>query len=79
MNIFGKVVLSIRGLLVEVPMAYLITALRPGPFADIQAMQPATDMDEIRQMSNSCMLRNLGRSGARLGPNRTKKGRTTKT
>jgi len=36
---FGQVTLSIRGLLSKVAMAYLITALRPGPFADNLAMK----------------------------------------
>jgi len=35
---FGQVTLSIRGLLPEVAMAYLITALRPELFADSLAM-----------------------------------------
>jgi len=37
---FGQVALGIHGLLPEVAMAYLITVLRSGPFADSLAMQP---------------------------------------
>jgi len=40
MERFRQVALGIRRLLPEVAMAYLITALRPGPFADSLAMQP---------------------------------------
>jgi len=47
MTRFSQVTLSIRGLLPEVAMAYLITALRPGPFADSLAMQPPASMDDL--------------------------------
>ena len=46
---FGQVALDIRGLLPEVAMAYLITELRPGPFVDSLAMQPPTNMDDLRR------------------------------
>jgi len=44
---FGHVALSILELLPEVAMAYLITGLRPGSFADSLAMQPPANMDDI--------------------------------
>ena len=46
---FGQVALSIRGLLSEVAMAYLITVLRLGPFANSLAMQPPANMDDLRR------------------------------
>jgi len=49
MDKFGQVALNIRGLLPEVAMVYLTTALRSGPFADSLAMQPAASMEELRQ------------------------------
>jgi len=52
---FGQVVLSIRGLLPEVAMEYLITALRPRPFADSLAMQPPTNMDDLRRRATQFM------------------------
>ena len=48
MTRFGQVALGIRGLLPKVAMAYLITALRSGPFADSLAMQPPANMDDLR-------------------------------
>jgi len=52
---FDQVTLSIHGLLPEVAMAYLITALRPGPFADSLAMQPQASMDDLRRRSTHFM------------------------
>jgi len=52
---FGQVTLSIRGLLPEMAMAYLITALRLEPFADSLAMQPPTRMDDLRQRATQFM------------------------
>jgi len=52
---FGQVALSICGLLPEVAMAYLITALRPGPFADSLAMQPPANMDDLRRRATQFM------------------------
>jgi len=36
-------------------MTYLITAFRPGPFADNLAIQPATNMDKLRQRATQFM------------------------
>jgi len=55
MDRFSQVVLSIRGLLPEVAMAYLTTALRSGPFADSLAMQSAATMDELRERAAQFM------------------------
>jgi len=52
---FGQVALGIRGLLPEVAMAYLITALRPGPFADSLAMQPSANMDDLCRRATQFM------------------------
>jgi len=48
MDRFGQVALNIRGLLPEVAMVYLTTALWSNPFADSLAMQPAASMEELR-------------------------------
>jgi len=55
MDRFGKVALSIRKLNPEVAMYHMITALRPGPFADSLFMQQAVDMDELRQRAAKFM------------------------
>jgi len=55
MDRFGQVALNIRGLLPEVAMVYLTTALRSGPFADSLSMQPAAIMDELRQRAAQYM------------------------
>ena len=55
MDRFGQVALNIRGLLPEVAMVYLTTALRSGPFADSLATQPAASMDELRQRAAQYM------------------------
>ena len=52
---FGQVALSICGLLPEEAMTYLITALKPRPFADSLAMQPPTDMDDLRRRATQFM------------------------
>jgi len=52
---FGQVALGIRRLLPEVAMAYLITTLRPGPFADSLAMQPPAKMDDLRRRATQFM------------------------
>ena len=52
---FGQVALSIRRLLPEVVMTYLITALRPGPFAHSLAIQPPTNMDDLRWRATQFM------------------------
>jgi len=43
----GQVALRIHGLLPEVAMAYLITTLRLGSFANNLAMLPPTNMDDL--------------------------------
>jgi len=55
MDRFGQVALNIRGLLSEVAMVYLTTALRSGPFADSLAMQPAASMEELSQRAAQFM------------------------
>jgi len=52
---FRQVALGIRGLLSEVAVAYLITVLRPGPFADSLAMQPPANMDDPRPRATQFM------------------------
>jgi len=52
---FGQVTLAICGLLPEVAMAYLITTLRPGPFAESLAMQPPANMDDLRRRATQFM------------------------
>jgi len=52
---FGQVALGIRGLLPEVTMAYLITTLRTGSFADSLAMQPPANMDDLRGRATQFM------------------------
>jgi len=52
---FGQVALDICGLLSEVAMAYLITTLRPRPFVDSLAMQPPTNMDDLRRRATQFM------------------------
>ena len=46
---FSKVAMSIRNLSPDMPMHHMLTALRPGPFADNLCMQPATSLDELRK------------------------------
>ena len=46
---FGKVAMSIRNLSPEVAMHHMLTALRPGPFADSLCMQPAASLYELRR------------------------------
>jgi len=46
---FSKVAMSIRSLSLDVAMHHMLTALRPGPFADNLCMQPATCLDELRK------------------------------
>jgi len=45
---FTKVSLIIWGLIHELAMDRLTTALRPGPFADSLTMQPPTSIDDLR-------------------------------
>lgn len=49
MHRFSQGALHIRGLMSEVAMAYLTTALRSGPLSNGLAMQPTTSMDELRR------------------------------
>ena len=44
---FSKTAMSIRNLSPEVAMHHMLTALRPGPFADSLCMQPATNLDDL--------------------------------
>jgi len=55
MTRFDQVALSIRWLLPEVAMAYLITVLRLGPFADSFAMQPLANMDDLCRRATQFM------------------------
>ncbi|XP_068497466.1 uncharacterized protein [Phaseolus vulgaris] len=43
---FDKVAMSIRNLSMDVAMHHMLTALRPGPFADSLCMQSAASLDE---------------------------------
>ena len=55
MERFGKVALGIRNLSPEVTMHHMITALKPGPFADSLCKKPATNLDELRQRASKFM------------------------
>jgi len=55
MERFGKVALGIRNLSLEVTMHHMITALKPGPFADSLCKKPATNLDELRQRTSKFM------------------------
>jgi len=45
---FSKTSISIRNLSPEVAMHHMLTALRPGQFADSLCMQPATILDDLK-------------------------------
>ena len=47
--------MSIRNLSPEVAMHHMLTALRPGPFADSLCMQPAVSLDELRRRAAKFM------------------------
>ncbi|XP_068497948.1 uncharacterized protein [Phaseolus vulgaris] len=55
MERFGKVALGIRNLSPEVTMHHMITALKPGPFADSLCKKPAINLDELRQRASKFM------------------------
>ncbi|XP_068482612.1 uncharacterized protein [Phaseolus vulgaris] len=55
MERFGRVALGIRNLSPEVTMHHMITALKPGPFADSLCKKPATSLDELRQRASKFM------------------------
>jgi len=48
MDIFGKVALQIQNLNSEVALHHMVTALRPGPFADSLCKKPTLNMNEMR-------------------------------
>ncbi|XP_068466580.1 uncharacterized protein [Phaseolus vulgaris] len=52
---FSKTAMSIRNLSPEVTMHHMLTALRPGPFADSLCMQPATNLDDLRRRAAKFM------------------------
>ena len=52
---FGKTAMSIRNLSPEVVMHHMLTALRPGPFADSLCMQPTASLDELRRRAAKFM------------------------
>ena len=52
---FSKVAMSIRNLSPDVAMHHMLTALRPGPFADNLCMQPADSLDELRKRAAKYM------------------------
>ena len=52
---FGKVAMSIRNLSLDVAMHNMLTALRPGPFADSLCMQPVASLDELRRRAAKFM------------------------
>ena len=55
MERFGKVALSIRNLSPKITMHHMITALKPGPFADSLCKKLATNLDELRQRASKFM------------------------
>ena len=55
MERFGKVALGIRNLSPEVTMHHMITALKPGPFADSLCKKPMINFDELRQRASKFM------------------------
>ncbi|XP_068490511.1 uncharacterized protein [Phaseolus vulgaris] len=55
MERFGKVALGIRNLSPEITMHHMITALKPGPFADSLCKKPAINLDELRQRASKFM------------------------
>ena len=52
---FKKVAMSIRNLSPDVAMHHMLTALRPGSFADNLCMQPAANLDELRRRAAKFM------------------------
>jgi len=52
---FSKVAMTIRNLSPEVAMYHMLTALRPGPFADNLCMQPADSLDDLRKRAAKYM------------------------
>jgi len=55
MERFRRVALGIQNLSPEVTMHHMITALKPGPFADSLCKKPATNLDELRQRASKFM------------------------
>jgi len=47
--------MSIRNLILDVAMHHMLTALRPGPFADNLCMQPTATLDELRKKAAKYM------------------------
>jgi len=72
----SKTAISIRNLSPEVAMHHMLTALRPGPFADSLCMQPTTSLDDLRHRASKFMqleeLREF-RNNARAEANGEKK------
>jgi len=52
---FGKTTMSIRNLSPEVAMHHMLTALRPGPFANSLCMQLAASLDDLRRRAAKFM------------------------
>jgi len=64
MDGFNQVALQIRNLNSEVALHHMVTALRPGSFADSLCKKPAMDMNEMRVRASKFMrleeLRDFG-------------------
>jgi len=75
MERFGKLNLRIKNLDPNVALHHLITALRPGPFADSLCKKPTLDLDELRARAAKFMqleeLREF-RNQAQIGENAEK-------
>ena len=52
---FEKVAMNIWNLSPKVTMHHMLTALRPGPFADSLCMQPVASLDELRRRAAKFM------------------------
>ncbi|XP_068472805.1 uncharacterized protein [Phaseolus vulgaris] len=50
---FSKVAMSIQNLSPDVAMPHMLTALRPGPFADSLYMQPVDNLDELKNKARA--------------------------
>jgi len=55
MERFGKLALQIRNLNPEVTLHHMVTALRPGLFADSLCMEPTSSLDELRRRATKFM------------------------
>jgi len=79
---FNKVAMSIRNLSPDVAMHHMLTALRPGPFADNLCMQPTDNLNELRKSAAKYMtleelreFRNQARAEATGEKNKEEKDR----